>query len=113
MKDTKRKKKIDAVLDRMFKDLVSSLVRELPEYFIKVSQVKKSDVFVRKPRSKILGRKKEILFEIVENISKNITFNYARGCSDLKYAFFPYFKLVRSFGSYHFHFLVIRKEYPP
>ena len=103
-----------AVLDRMFEDLESSFVRELPEYFIKVSQVKKSFyVLVRKPRGKILGRKKDIPFDIVENISKNIYFNYGRDCSDLKYAFFQYFKLVRSFGSYHFHFLVIRKEYSP
>ena len=82
MKDTKGKK-MDAVLERMFDGLKSSLVRELPEYFIKVSQVKKLFyVLVRNPRGKILGRKKEKLFDNVENTSKNIYFNYARECSD-------------------------------
>ena len=41
---------MDAVLERMFEDLESSLVRELPEYFIKVSQVKKLLIsFVEEP----------------------------------------------------------------
>ena len=47
---------MEAVLDRMFNDLELSIVREMPQYFVKVSQVKKSFyALVRKPRGKILG----------------------------------------------------------
>ena len=65
------------------------------------------------PEEKFLTEKRQSLklFEIVENTTKNIYHNYARDCSDLRYSFLPYFKLVRNFGDYHFHFLVIRKEY--
>lgn len=59
----------------------------------------------------LFERDKKVLFEQVEEISKNIYHNYARNCSRLCYLFFPYFKLVRSYGDYHYHFLVIRKEY--
>ena len=57
----------------------------------------------------ILDRDKKRLFKKVEEISKNICHNYARNCSRLRYSFFPYSKVVRS--DYHYHFLVIRKEY--
>lgn len=33
---------MDVALDRIFEDLESALVRELPEYFVKKSLVKKS-----------------------------------------------------------------------
>ena len=50
---------MDPVLDRMFEDLEAALVKEIPEYFVKVFQVKKSFyVLFRKQRGKILGRKK-------------------------------------------------------
>ena len=50
---------MDSVLDQMFEDLEFSLSRELPQYTVKVSQVKKSFYdLIRKPRGKILGQKK-------------------------------------------------------
>ena len=45
------------------------------------------------------GCKKEKLFDVVENISKNIYYNYCRNCTKPGYNFFPYFKLVRDFGN--------------
>ena len=33
---------MDVALDRILKDLESALDREMPEYFVKMSQVKKS-----------------------------------------------------------------------
>ena len=72
----------------MFEDLEMSLSRELSQYIAKVSQVKNSFyVLVRKPRGKILGCKKEKLFAVVENISKNIYYNYCRDYTELGYNF--------------------------
>ena len=103
LRDTtkKLKEKMDSVLDRMCEEIGFSVSKEFPQYI----------VLVRKPRGKILGKKQKKLFETVESTTKNIYHNYARDCSNLRYSFFPYFKLVRNFGDYHFHFLVISKEY--
>ena len=58
-KQAKKRKKMDSVLDQMFEDLEFSLSRELLQYTVKVSQVKKSFYdLIRKPRGKILGQKK-------------------------------------------------------
>ena len=106
----KQYKKMDGVLDRLFEDLESVFSKEFHGYIVKISQVKKSFyVLVWKPRGEILGRDKKLLFKKVEEISKNIYHNYARNCSRLRYSFFPYSNVVRS--DYHYHFLVIRKEY--
>ena len=112
MQQKKLKEKIDIVLDRIYKDIEFSVLKEFPQYIVKVSQVKKCFyVLVRKPRGKILGKKQKKLFETVESITKNIYHNYVSDCSNLRYSFFLYSKLVGNFGDYHFHFLVIRKEY--
>ena len=79
---------MDVVLGRMFEDLKMTLSRELSQYIVKVSQVKNSFyVLVKKSRGKILGCKKEKLFDVVENISKNIYYNYCRDYTELGYHF--------------------------
>ena len=102
---------MNGVLDRLLEDLESAFLKEFPNYIVKIAQVKKSFyVLVRKPRREILGRDKNVLFKKVEEISRNIYHNYARNCSTL-FVFFPYFKLVKIYGNYHCHCLVMRKEY--
>ena len=79
---------MDAVLGRLFEDLKMTLSRELSQYIAKVSQVKNSFyVLVKKSRGKIWGCKKEKLFDVVENISKNIYYNYSGDCTELGYNF--------------------------
>ena len=102
---------MNGVLDRLLEDLESAFLKEFPDYIVKIAQVKKwFYVLVRKPRREILGRDKNVLFKKVEEISRNIYHNYARNCSTL-FVFFPYFKLVKIYGNYHCHCLVMRKEY--
>ena len=73
---------MEIVFDRVFEDLQMSLSRQLSQYIVKVSQVKKYfHLLARKPRGKYLGWKKEKLFDVVENISKNIYYNYCRDCT--------------------------------
>lgn len=76
------------VVDPMFGDLEMSLSRELSQYIVNVSEVKNSFyVVVGKPRGKILGCKKEKVFDLVENVSKNIYYNYCRDSTELGYIF--------------------------
>ena len=94
-------------LGNNFSDLFSSLV-----YFVKVSQVKKLIyILIRKKRGKILGDKRQELFEQVKNISKGIYNNYSGKAEFIKMNYFPYCRLIRNFSNYHFLFLVIRNKY--
>ena len=98
-------------LDRMFDYLHVSLSREFPNYLyhLKVSEVRKSFYAqIRKKRGKILGDSRKELFEDVKNITENVYNNYARSCNKITFNYFLYYKLIRNYGNFHFHFLVIR-----
>ena len=112
VKNKPSNKKMDDLLDRFFEKLESSFKKEFYQYTVKISQIKGSFyMLIRKPRGKILGDDLNILFEKVGNISKYVCKNFARDTCLFRYSFFPYFELVRCYGSYHYHFLVIRKDY--
>ena len=51
------------------------------------------------------------MIDDVKDFSEEIYKTYAEKSSNFRYKFFPYFKLVRSYGGYQYHFLVIRKDY--
>ena len=105
-KHAKKKKKttkdMDSVLDRMHEGIDFSVSKNFSQHFVKV--ILSSYALVRTPRGKILGQKQKKLFETAESITKNIYHNYARGCFNLCYSSFPYFKPVRNFGDHNFHF---------
>ena len=84
---------MNSVLGRLFEGLETVFLKELPDYIVIISQVKKLFyVLVQKLREGILGWDKKVLSEKVEEISKNIDHNYTRNCSRLR-CFFPYFGL--------------------
>ena len=51
------------------------------------------------------------MIDDVKDFSEEIYKTYAEKSSNFRYKFFPYFKLVRSYGVYQYHFLVIRKDH--
>ena len=103
---------MEDLLDRFFENLELHLQRKFPHYIVKVSQVKGSFyVLVRKPRGKISNNDLKILFKQVKSISNKMYDKFSENSSIFRYNFFPYFKLVRCYGNYHYHFLVIRKNY--
>ena len=51
------------------------------------------------------------MFRPIQNIAESTYQNYSRNYPEITSTYFPYFKLIRNYGNYHFHFLVIRKEY--
>ena len=90
----------------------SSTKRKFNMYNVKVLQVKGSFyVLIRKPRGKILGDDYRFMIDNVKYLSEKIYRGFAKKSKDFRYKFFPYFKLVRHYNSYHYHFLVIRKDY--
>ena len=44
------------------------------------------------------------------NISERIYHKFADDCKEFRYNYFPYFKLVRCYGNYQYHFLVVSKD---
>ena len=103
---------MEDLLDRFYENMEFSLKRKFGRYIVKVSQVKGSFcVLIRKPRGKILNDDLNSMFENVKYISEKIYRKFAENSSSFRYKFFPYFKLVRCYGSYQYHFLVVRKDY--
>ena len=68
-------------------------------------------VLIRKKRGKIFESKRDEMFRTLQNITESIYQNYSRNYPEITYNYFPYFKLIRNYGNYHFHFLAMRKEH--
>ena len=103
---------MEDLLDRFYEKLEASFQRKFCCYIVKVSQVKGSlCVLIRKPRGKVLHDDLSYLFKDVKSRSTRIYNKFSGDSSMFRYNFFPYFKLVRCYGSYHYHFLVVRKDY--
>lgn len=91
---TKKKKKMEDLLDHFYERLEASLKQKFNQYIAKVSQVKGSFyVLIRKLRGKILNNDLKFLFENLKHISVTIYNRFAEDSSLLRYNFFPYFKL--------------------
>lgn len=51
------------------------------------------------------------MIDNINYISEKFYRGFARHSNRFRYNFFPYFKLVRCYGNYQYHFLVVRKYY--
>ena len=100
------------MLDRFFEELEACLKRSFPRYIVKASQLGESFiVLVKRPKGKILKNDRAFLCKRVQQISQDIYRKYAGNCTKFSYKYFPYFKLVKCYGNYHHHFLVVKKDY--
>ena len=103
---------MEALLDRLFETLEIHLQKKFLQYILNVSQIKGSFYFlIRKPRGKILTTDLEILFRRVKSIPNKVYHKCSRISSMFRYRYFPYFKLVKCCGNFHYHFFVIRKDH--
>ena len=108
----RKKRDMDGLLDRFFEELESRLWHKFPRYIIKVSQLNGSFfVFVKSPRGKILNDDRTFLYDTVQRLPGDIYKKYAKSCTEFSHNYFPYFKLVKCYGNYHYHFLVVKKDY--
>ena len=96
----------------MFKELRSAISANFPSYvfIINVAESKNGSM-VRKKRGKGLGEQKLKLFETIKNISECVYKYYSQRSRFVLVNYFPYFRLLRNYSNYHFHFLVISNEY--
>ena len=90
----------------------TKLQGEFSRYIVKIPQVKGSfNVLINKPRGKILGDNLKQLFDDIKYISKKVYRQFSDQCNSFRHQFFLYFKLVRCYSNYQYHFLVVRKDY--
>lgn len=104
---------MEELLDKLYEKLEFNLQQEFSRYIVKVSQVKGLFyVLIKKPGGKILGKSLKNMIDDVKYISekvyKSILINQIQR---FRYKSFPYFKLVRCYGNYQYHFLVVRQDY--
>ena len=103
---------MDNLLDRFYEDLDYEVKMRFTDNYVKVSQLKSSFfVLVKQPRGKILGDKRDFLFATIKRISEELYYEYCKLSCVFEKGFFPYFKLVKSYEGFHFHFLVVKKDY--
>ena len=91
-------------LGRFFEALERRFKQEFPRHIVTVSQVKGSFyVLIKKPSGKILRENLKHFIDDVKDISENVYRKFSNQSNRLRYKFFPYFKLVRCYGNYHYH----------
>ena len=69
---------MEELLDKFYENLEFNLQREFSRYIVKVSQVKGSFyVLIKKPRGKILGKRKKNMIDDVKYISEKVYKKYS------------------------------------
>ena len=110
--ENETKRDMDNLLDRFLEELVACLKPKFQRNIVKMSQLNGSFfVLVKRPRGKILNDNKTFLYDTVQRLSEDIYKNYADNCTKFSHNYFSYFKLVKCYGNYHYHFLVVKKDY--
>ena len=95
---------MDALLYRFYEDIDFSVKNKFRDYIVKVSELNSSfSILIKKYRGKILGEKQKYLFNNLKGITENLYKKYALKSKNFERDFFPYFKLVKSYGNYQFH----------
>ena len=103
---------MENLLDSFFETLEKILIEKLQRYIVKVSKMEGSlYVLIRKPRGKILNEDLVGMLDSVKNLSEKIYSEYSCISTTFRYQYFPYVNLIRCYGRYQYHFLVIRKDY--
>ena len=103
---------MDNLFNTLFKKLEKIFIEKFPRYIVKVYEMKSSFyVLIRKPRGKILNEDLVEMFDSVKNLSKKLYSEYSCISTTFRYRYFPYTKLIRCYGGYQYHFLIIRKDY--
>lgn len=103
---------MNVLLDRLYENIEFTVKKHFKGYIVKVSELKSSFfVLIKRYRGKVLGERRKFLFDILKLITEDICRDYASKSKNFEQEYFPYFKLVKSYGNYQFHFLVIKKDY--
>ena len=103
---------IDKLLHAFYEEMDSIVKNKFYKYIVKISQVNSSFyVLIRKRRGKILGDDLCRMMKQIKDISEKIYSKFSKKSKEFHYSFFLYFKLVRTYGNYQYHFLVVRQDY--
>ena len=97
---------MDTMLDRFFEETERNVKENFKQYYVKVSEMNGSFcVLVKRRRGKILGEKQKFLLDTLQKLTEDIYLKFPNRSFFFEKNYFPYFKLVKSYGNFHFHFL--------
>ena len=88
---------MENLLDSLFDKLEQTFKNKFSDYIVKVG--------------KILNKNLVDMFDSVKSLSEKICFEHAELSTTFRYRYFPCVKLIRCYGNYQYHFLVVRKNY--
>ena len=95
---------MNALLYRFYEDIDFSVKNKFRDYIVKVPELNFSFfILIERYRGKLLGEKQKYLFDNLKGITENLHKEYALKLKKFERDFFPYFKLVKSYGNYQFH----------
>ena len=105
---------MDNLLDRFLDDMEAAVRSRFPNYFVKISELNRSFfALIKCLRGKIFRSRRKVLYDDLKRVTEDEdVYNKYSECS-FKFcmSYFPYFKLVKSYDGYYFHFLEVKKEY--
>lgn len=105
------KKNMDNLLDEFFDTLEVGIQQKFPRFIVNFSEVRGSFyLLIKKPRGKTLGDDMKRLCEDGKYLSEKVYMQFSNLSKSFQYRFFTYFKLVKCYGNYQYHFLVVRKD---
>ena len=103
---------MDTMLDRIFEETEGNVKENFKQYYVKVSEMNGSFfVLVKRRRRKIFGEKHKFFSILYKKLTEDIYLKFSNRPFFFEKNYFLYFKLVKSYGNLHFHFLVVKKDY--
>ena len=103
---------MDAMLDRFFEEVERNCKEHFKQYHVEVSEMNGSFfVLAKRRRGKILGEQQKLLFDTLKKLTEDTYLKFSNMSSIFEKSYFPYFRLVKSYGNFHFHVLVVKKDY--
>ena len=103
------------MLEETFEEFRTNICANLSSLFFETNATEPKNgsiyVMIQKQRWKILGKKKQKLFETVKDISECVDKRYSKKSGYILMNYFPFFLLLKFYSNYHFYFLAIKNEY--
>ena len=100
------------LLDNFSETMDIAIKNKFPWNITKVCKMNRSFyVLIRMSWGKIFDEACKNMYENIKSLSEKIYNEFSEKSKQFKYNSFPYFKSVRCYRIFHYHFLVVRKDY--
>ena len=107
-----KKMQREQILEEMSNDLLDNIKKHFPEeFYIIESKGGSFYLMIRKKRGKIVSENRKKMFDKIEDICNCIYNDYSQRQDFILRNYFRYFRLLKHYSNYHFHFLILKHRY--